>query len=98
MKDESRSEHNPVSAPDGEAAKILERLTPLEERGTKGTNNGGAIVVGTGDLKVPHDFTERQEGKLDGLLKDRIALVILIFSAAFIAFIAWQISQMGPPE
>lgn len=95
MKDESHSEHNPVIAPDGEAAKILERLTPLEERGTQGRNNGGAIVVGTGELKVPHGFTAPEEGKLHGLLKDRIALVILIFSAAFIAFIAWQISQMA---
>jgi len=94
MKKESRSEHIPVVAPEGEAAKILERLTPLEERGNKNPSNGGAIVIGTGDLKLPQGFKEGEKGRLGGLLKDRVALAILIFSLVFIAFIAWQISTM----
>ena len=97
MKKESRSEHIPVVAPDGEAAKILERLTPLEERGNKNPSNGGAIVIGTGDLKLPQDFTQGEKDK-GGLLKDRVALAILIFSLVFIAFIAWQISTMPSPD
>ncbi|HEX8843286.1 MAG TPA: hypothetical protein VF791_01380 [Pyrinomonadaceae bacterium] len=99
---ESRREHNPVVAKSKETAELAARLAPLEEQAGKraalrSRNNGGAIVVDTADLKLPKDFTEREEGKERFLSFDPIAFVILIFSLAFIIFIAYLIS-IEPPK
>ena len=98
---ESRREHNAVIAANQEAAKLAARLAPLEERMSRrsglGQNNGGAIVVDTDDLKLPSDFTEREEGRPRLFRLDPIGLIILIFALAFIGFIAYQIS-IEPPK
>jgi hypothetical protein len=97
MKKESPSEHNAVVASDGDAAEKAARLAPLEERAGQGSNNGGAITVGTAELKFPTEFTEREE-KSRVFSIDPIAAVLLIFSLAFIAFIAYMISIEQPPQ
>jgi hypothetical protein len=85
-----RREHNHLVPHQGEPVELAARLTPLEE--TRESNNGGAIVVDTSAVKLPGDFTEREEKK--GLLLglEPIALIIFISSLAFIAFIAYLIS------
>ncbi len=85
-----RREHNHLVPHQGEPVELAARLTPLEE--TRDSNNGGAIVVDTSAVKLPEDFTEREEnrGRLFGL--EPIALIIFVFSLAFIVFIAYLIS------
>ena len=88
-----RREHNHLVPHQGETTELAARLTPLEEtREKRDSNNGGAIVVDASDLHLPTDFTEREErrGLLFGL--EPIALVILVFSLAFILFITYLIS------
>jgi hypothetical protein len=96
MRKESRREHNSVVASSGEAAEIASRLAPPEERARQVSNNGGAIIVGTGELKLPTDFTEREE-KSHIFRLNPTAVVLLIFSLAFIAFITYLIS-IEPPQ
>jgi hypothetical protein len=83
-------EHNHLVPHQGEPVELAARLTPLEE--TRDSNNGGAIVVDTSAVRLPKDFTEREEkkGLLFGL--ETIGVIILVFSLAFIAFISYLIS------
>ncbi|HEY0378227.1 MAG TPA: hypothetical protein VGC87_15020 [Pyrinomonadaceae bacterium] len=92
-----RREHNHLVPHQGEPVELAARLTPLEE--TRDSNNGGAIVVDTSAVRLPKDFTEREEkrGLLFGLKP--IGVIILVFSLAFIAFIAYLISlEPAKPE
>ena len=97
MKRERRRKHNPVQASSDEGLEKAEQLAPLEERARKpagqNSNNEGLMVVDTGDLKLPKDFTDKDEGKSHFLGFEPVALVILIFSLAFIIFIAYLISM-----
>ena len=52
--------------------------------------------VDTGELKLPKEFTEKDEGRPRFLGLEPVALVILIFALAFIAFIAYLISIDSP--
>jgi hypothetical protein len=100
VKGESRREHNPVQGSSDVASQKAEQLAPLEERERKRTvqnsNNEGVMAVDTGELKLPKEFTERKEERPRFLGLEPVALVILIFSLAFILFIAYLISIDSP--
>ncbi len=93
----------------GDAAELAAQLAPLEERAKpvavtqvgidSPSGNGqadpdyGAIIVDKDLSRVPRDMMEGGTGK--GLLgMEPVVLVILGVMLTFIAFIAWQISQM----
>jgi hypothetical protein len=101
MKRESRREHNPVYTSSDGAMEKADMLAPPEERAKKreaekGAKNGGVMAVDTGELKLPSDFTEKEDkrARLFGL--EPIALAILLFSLAFIAFITYLIATERP--
>lgn len=97
----------------GDADQLAAQLAPLEEqdkqaaaervgRGLKSTNDQadrdyGAIVVDSDNLKIPIGITEEQNEK-QFLGIEPVVLVALIFSLAFIVFIAWQITLMPPAQ
>ena len=97
MRKGKRHDHNHLVPHQGEPADLAARLTPLEEKQTPNSGNGGAIVVDTTALKLPKDFTEREEKEGRLLSLEPVTLVILTFSLAFIAFIAYLIST-GPAK
>ena len=87
---------------------IAAQLAPLEEQhkgavARTGTTAGelhshllhehGAIIVDSEGLSLSDDIAEGQHGK-QFLGMEPVVLVILGFMLVFIAFIAWQISQM----
>ena len=88
----------------GDTARLAARLAPLEEQGSTETTaidervaagidqEPGTIIVDRNNLQVPREMMEGSEKKLLGM--EPVALVILLFMLGFIAFIAWQISQM----
>ena len=84
------------------AAELSARLAPPEEKAgagaaaSQGKNNGGAIIVDTGSLKLPKDFVDPSKETSSMFRPAPVVLVILILALAFIAFIAWQISLMEP--
>jgi hypothetical protein len=100
MKRESRREHNPVHGSSDGASQKADQLAPPEERAGKpvnrNSNNEGVMGVDTGELKLPKEFTEKEEGKPRFLGLEPVALIILIFALAFIAFIAYLISIDSP--
>jgi hypothetical protein len=92
-----------------DTARLAARLAPLEELDQGGAskqlegkplisdghpnNQNGAIVVDNESLNLPKDLTEGgDEGTFFGI--EPVVLVILGVMLAFIAFIAWKISQM----
>jgi hypothetical protein len=97
---ESRREHNPVGASSDGAMGKADLLAPQEERAkksvNKGAKNGGVMAVDTGELKLPNEFTEKEDkrARLFGL--EPIALIILVFSIIFIAFITYLIATEPP--
>ena len=88
----------------GDTTQLAAQLAPLEEQKTPGrhgaihggaTQEQGAIVVNE-NVTLHEDIMEGRVAS--GFLgMEPVVLVILGFMLAFIAFIAWQISQM-PPE
>jgi hypothetical protein len=100
VKRESRHEHNPVQVSSEEALEKADNLAPLEEQKGKplrqNTDGEGVIVVDTGDLKLPSDFTEKDEGKSRLFGLEPITAVIVFLALAFIAFIAYLISTETP--
>jgi hypothetical protein len=100
MKRESRREHNPVQGSSDGASHKADQLAPPEEREGKhalrNSNNEGLMGVDTGELKLPKEFTEKEEGKPRFFRLEPVALVILIFALAFIAFITYLISIDSP--
>lgn len=96
VRKESRREHNPVQVSSDGASQKADQLAPLEERRRKGerqnSDHEGVMVVDTGELKLPDDFTEREDRKSRLLGLEPVALVILLFALAFIIFIAYLIS------
>lgn len=93
--------HNAVQASSDEGLEKAALLAPLEERAGKSvnqsSNNGGVISVDTGELKLPSEFTEKDEGKARLFGLEPLTIVILAFALAFIAFIAYLIS-IEPPQ
>jgi hypothetical protein len=98
---ESRREHNPVRASSDGALEKADLLAPPEERTSrsadKGAKSNGVLTVDTGELKLPNDFTEKEDGRARLFGLEPIALIILVFSLAFIAFITYLIAT-GPPQ
>jgi hypothetical protein len=101
MKGKRRPRH---SGKKGDAAQIAAQLAPLEEQnrdaarkqGTvvEGTNQGaGAIVIDKRDLHLPKGMNEVGETETS-LGIEPVVIVIVILMLAYIAFIAWQVSQM----
>ena len=91
--------------PSGETEDLAARLAPLEEldgsAAQAGTarNNGGAIVVDTGALKMPEGLAAQEEEERRLILGfEPVVLLIIVLSLAFIAFIAWKISEMPTPD
>lgn len=101
VKRKRKRRHNPVQASSEEGLEKADQLAPLEERAGKpanqSSNNGGGIIVDTGSLKLPAEFTEKEEGKPGLLGLEPVTIVILTFALAFIAFIAYLIS-IEPPK
>lgn len=93
---ESWSEHNSIHASSEEGLEKAEQLAPLEERAGMSThqltNNDGVIIVDTGNLKFPEEFTEKKEGKSGLFGLEPVTIVILTFALAFIDFITYLIS------
>jgi hypothetical protein len=86
--------------PSGDTKDLAAQLAPLEERGGAthaGNNNGGSIVVDTGALKLPEGLVAQQEKEKRLLGFEPVVLFIVVLMLAFIAFVAWQISQMPAP-
>ena len=89
-----------------DTARLAAALAPLEEQSSRtataseerkagGTQEAGTIVVDKNNLQVPKEMVE---GNGKGFLgMEPVVLVILGFMLCFIAFIAWQVSEM-PPE
>ncbi|HKO43711.1 MAG TPA: hypothetical protein VJU84_10485 [Pyrinomonadaceae bacterium] len=86
-----------------DTARLAARLAPLEEQGQQTTTASeeraasanqepGTIVVDKNNMQVPREMMEGGEKTFLGM--EPVALVILVFMLCFIAFIAWQISQM----
>lgn len=98
MKRESRRDHNPVETRSEEAAKLASMLAPLEEQqrreegaGQSNQHPNGAIVVDTGELKLPKDFIE-EERTDNSFGLEPVVILILMLVLTFIAFIAYLIS------
>ncbi|MBA2733867.1 MAG: hypothetical protein H0U54_13355 [Acidobacteria bacterium] len=101
MMKEPMEEHSPIHVSSEKGLEKAERLAPLEERAGKSThqslNNEGVISVDTGDLKFPKGFTGEKEGKSWLFGVEPITIIIITFTLAFIAFIAYLIS-VEPPK
>jgi hypothetical protein len=85
------------SEPSGSPEDVAAQLAPLEEQTAarkSGANNGGAIVVDTGTLKLPEGLAGEEEKKGLILGFEPVVFAIIMLALAFIIFIAWQISQM----
>ena len=86
-----------------DTARLAARLAPLEEQGQRtttaieerhaaGVDQPGTIVVDKNSLQVPKEMIEGGEKHFLGM--EPVTLVILAFMLCFIAWVAWQISQM----
>jgi hypothetical protein len=80
----------------GSVEELAARLAPLEEQASaRASDDGrGAIIVGAEKLKLPEGIGAGQSkgAKLFGV--EPVAVVIVALLAAFILFVAWEISQM----
>ncbi|HEY0005349.1 MAG TPA: hypothetical protein VGB17_11115 [Pyrinomonadaceae bacterium] len=84
----------------GDTAKLSDQLAPLEEQEKAdrlAVANNGSIIVDTGKLKLPKGFVEDHKGATNPLHVEPVVIVIMLIALAFIAFIAWQISNMPDP-
>jgi hypothetical protein len=101
VKRESRREHNPIHVSSDGALEKAEKLAPLEEHKGKPalptSRDAGVISVDTGALKIPSDLTEKGAEKSRLFSIEPITLFIMVFSLAFIAFIAYLIT-IEPPK
>ena len=104
LKKNGRRQHSHYTgaADKKDKAKLSDHLAPPEEKAgqavaRQGTNNGGAMSVDTGSLKLPTGFVEEDKASSKWLGLEPVVLVILCLALAFIAFIAWQVSMMETP-
>ena len=103
--------HNHSKGAKDERERIATELAPLEEQDQAaaqkqgGTNQSvrvrnqqsGAIVVDNSDLHIPKAVIEESDEKrFFGI--EPVVLVIAGLMVLYIAFIAWQISLMPPPN
>jgi cytochrome c-type biogenesis protein CcmH/NrfG len=89
----------------GDTAQLAAQLAPLEEQDKRGalergsaSHSGarqeyGAIVIESDNRVLSEDIAERRQA-MGFLGMEPVVLVILGVMLTFIAFIAWQISQM----
>jgi hypothetical protein len=94
-KGETRREHNPVRTSSAQASQLAAQLAPPEEQGNaadRSANNGGAIIVDSGGLKLPRDFIEEEKDASSSFRPDPVVVLIFFLSLAFIAFITYLIS------
>ena len=98
MRKGKHHDHNHLVPHQGDPTDLAARLTPPEEAQSRGSNNnGGAIVVDAAALKLPKDFTEREDKSGRWLGLEPITAFLLVFSLAFISLIAYLIS-IEPPR
>lgn len=96
----------------GDTAKIAAQLAPLEEQTKRskksngdGTNHNdsvahqevGAIVVEGHSGSLAKELAEVHEAPHRRGIEP-VVVVIFILAMLFIAYIAWQVSQMPPPQ
>ena len=87
----------------GDLDELAAQLAPPEEQNkaraaqSGARNNGGAIVVDTGKLKLPEALADEAAKRAAILGLEPVVVVILAVALAFIAFIAWQIARTGQP-
>jgi hypothetical protein len=113
MKDKlSHEMHNHGTDAKNEREQVAAELAPLEERDQriaqkqmgngslgKGANREtGAIVVDNLGLHIPKDVIDGSSDEKRFLGIEPVVLVILGAMLLYIAFIAWQISLLPPPE
>lgn len=88
----------------GDTHEVAARLAPPEElarshqsKSPVTAQENGAIIVGGEDSNLAKEVIEiERRKKLLGL--DPVVIVIVGLLLAFIAFLAWQVSQMPTPE
>ena len=101
MKRKSKSRRNAIRASSDEGLEKAAQLAPLEERAPKSdrqnSNNSGVILIDSGKLKLPKDFTEQGEGRSGLFGLEPITIVILTFALAFIGLMTYLIS-VEPPK
>jgi hypothetical protein len=94
--------HPRQSRKKGDTSELAAQLAPLEEQnrdaarkqvGKGGNQTGGAIVIDKRDLQLPKGVNEVADGGRS-LGIEPIVVAILVLMLAYIAFIAWQVSQM----
>ena len=92
----------------GDSRELAAQLAPLEElresSETSRTNSSqvvaqenGAIVVGGEQSELAKEVGAADE-RNGGMRLEQVVIVIVGLLLAFIVFIAWQISQMPPPQ
>ncbi len=103
MKKQKRQLHHYVGIKREEDPEVISgRLAPVEEQEqhaeAKQSEMIGTIIVDAKSINVSTAFSEDQnsEGYILGL--HPVVIVIVIGALLFIAFIAWQITLMTPPE
>ena len=74
-----------------EAAERLHQAVPGEGRGADDT-----IRVSTSDVKLADKFSEEDRRGARIFYLEPVVVFILVLLLAFVAFIAWQVSQMPP--
>ena len=93
----------------GDTAQLAAQLAPLEELNKTAQKQGGDAITGfhdpvahqeVGAIVVEADsvnHAENQRTKHEAMLGlEPVVIVILCLMLGFIAFVAWQISQMPP--
>jgi hypothetical protein len=96
MTKEKRREHNPVIASSPEASERAAQLAPPEELDEEALSpdgdNGGALNLDTGSLRLPDDYAEESRDDSRSFRPDPVVIIIFFLSLAFIAFITYLIS------
>jgi hypothetical protein len=91
------SHHRRLSRKSKKPKELVAQLAPLEELESgrkKNENHDGAIVVDTGEFKLPKGINEVEDERAHFHL-DNVVIVILLLAATFIGFITWLIAT-GP--
>ena len=111
MNDDLIRRLRPSKRTKGETAQLAAQLAPLEELNKQaalakvrpGSVNGGAnqevgaIVIDDTPASLSEDITDVRRGRtIAGM--EPVVLAILCFMAAFICFVAWQISLLPIEE
>lgn len=97
----SHHEHDGNGDVDADVAAA--RLAPLEETkdfdespqsGGRKDGTDDTIRVGSGDVRLPNQLNDEDRDASSVFRLGPVAIVIVVISLAFVAFIAWQITLM----